>query len=70
MIFFSPFQEGPAETTVYMVAGYGLILIVMAFYIASLWLRWKNLERDRGTLESMLPKEPNSREGLEEERNA
>ncbi len=55
MIFLSLLQEGPAQTTAYMIAGYGVIFIVMAIYIFSLWLRWKNLHRDQEMLKSLLP---------------
>lgn len=64
MIFSSLFQEGPAETTVYMIAGYAVIFVVMAIYIISLWLRWRNLHRDQEMLQRLLPTQPN-----EEERN-
>ncbi|PWH20195.1 MAG: hypothetical protein DDG59_00885 [Anaerolineae bacterium] len=62
MIFFSLFQEGPAETTVYMIAGYAIVFVVMAIYILSIWLRWRNLRRDQKLLESMLPPEPSQPE--------
>lgn len=64
MIFSSLFQEGPAETTAYMIAGYAVIFVVMAIYIISLWLRWRNLHRDQEMLQRLLPTQPN-----EEERN-
>ncbi|MGB9673099.1 MAG: hypothetical protein ACPL3P_03100 [Anaerolineales bacterium] len=38
-------QEGPAQTTDYMIAGYVVILGVMAVYMLSLWLRKRNLLR-------------------------
>ncbi|MCS6908287.1 MAG: hypothetical protein RML93_10455 [Anaerolineales bacterium] len=63
MVYLSLVQEGPAETTVYMIAGYALILVVMAIYLATLWMRWRNLQRDQETLETLLPREqdrPNS----------
>ncbi len=30
----------------YMIAGYSVIFIVLALYLASLSIRWKNLKRD------------------------
>jgi len=30
----------------YMVTGYAVIFIVLALYLASLFVRWKNLKRD------------------------
>ncbi len=57
MTYLPLLQEGPAETTAYMIAGYAVVFVVMAVYLVSLWLRWRNLEGDRNTLEGMLPKE-------------
>jgi|GEM_PF-679680 hypothetical protein len=66
MIFSLLFQEGPAETTAYMIAGYAVIFVVMAIYIGSLWLRWRNLHRDQEMLEKLLPSQPNETESWEE----
>lgn len=66
MILSSLFQEGPAETTAYMIAGYAVILVVMAIYIISLWLRWRNLHRDQEMLERLLPSQPNETESWQE----
>ena len=46
-------QDGPAETTGYMIAGYAVIFGVMAIYLASLWLRRRNLHQDLDTLEDL-----------------
>jgi len=46
-------QEGPAQTTGYMLAGYGVIFGVMAFYLVSLILRARNLRQDLQTLEDL-----------------
>jgi len=43
-------QEGPAETTNYMVMGYTLIFAVLFLYLISLYLRKRNLERDQELL--------------------
>ena len=40
----------------YMLAGYGVIFIVLAIYLASLFLRWRRLKRDLKTLEELQPK--------------
>jgi len=66
MIFSLLFQEGPAETTAYMIAGYAVVLVVMAIYIVSLWLRWRNLHRDQEMLERLLPSQQNEPESWEE----
>lgn len=39
-------QEGPADTFGYMLFGYAVILVTMAFYIVSLRVRSKNLQKD------------------------
>jgi hypothetical protein len=46
MSFYLLFQEGPAETTAYMIAGYAIIFGVMALYVASLMIRSRNLKQD------------------------
>ena len=47
------FQEAPAETTAYMIAGYSVIFGVMLIYLASLLVRSKNLLRDLETLQEI-----------------
>ena len=47
------------ETTLsikYMLAGYSIILTVLAVYLISLVVRWKNLKRDLTTLEEIAKK--------------
>jgi len=39
-------QEGPADTSGYMLFGYAVILVTMAFYIVSIRVRSKNLQKD------------------------
>lgn len=39
-------QEGPAETTAYMIAGYIVIFGVMLIYLISLAVRSRNLRQD------------------------
>jgi len=46
-------QQGPANTTSYMVAGYTVIFGVMLIYLISLWLRQRNLLQDLEALESL-----------------
>jgi cytochrome c-type biogenesis protein CcmH/NrfF len=46
-------QEGPAETTNYMLLGYGVIFLVLGIYIASLYIRSRNLKRDARLLEEL-----------------
>ncbi|MFZ6030479.1 MAG: hypothetical protein ACOYYS_22455 [Chloroflexota bacterium] len=50
-MFFS--EIPPAETTGYMIAGYAVLFIVMGLYLASLWLRRRNLEQDLEMLEEL-----------------
>jgi len=39
-------QEAPADTFGYMLLGYAVILVTMAFYIVSLRVRSNNLQKD------------------------
>lgn len=43
-------MEGPAQTTTYMLAGYGVIFGVLLVYLISLWIRHRNLKRDEAML--------------------
>lgn len=49
-------QNGPAETTGYMVAGYIIIFSVMAIYLVSLVIRRRNLDRDLEAMEDLQEK--------------
>ncbi len=46
-------QEITANTDGYMIAGYAVAFIVMALYVASIYLRARNLNRDLTLLEEM-----------------
>ena len=46
-------QQGPAETTVYMVAGYAVIFGVMLVYLVSLIVRRRRMAQDLEALEEM-----------------
>ena len=46
MLFSMMLQEGPAQTTNYMLIGYAVIFGSMLIYVISLYLRQRNLERD------------------------
>ena len=37
----------------YMLAGYAVILTVLALYIVSLFVRWRNLKRDLQTIKEI-----------------
>jgi len=50
------FQQGPANTFNYMVLGFTVILGIMILFVASLMIRFHNLERDKGLLEEMEAK--------------
>ena len=39
-------QQGPAETTVYMIAGYSVIFGVMLMYLVSLVVRRRRIAQD------------------------
>jgi len=46
MLFSMMLQEGPAQTTNYMLIGYAVIFGSMLIYVISLYLRQRNMERD------------------------
>jgi hypothetical protein len=43
----------PANTTDYYIAGYGVFFIIMALYLASLIIRYKNLKKEYDLLLSL-----------------
>ncbi len=45
--------QPPADTLSYMIAGYAVIFGVMLVYLASLFVRWRNLRQDEEMLEQM-----------------
>ena len=47
------FQEIPAETTAYMIAGYVVIFGVMIFYWISLMVRRRNFKQDLEVLQHL-----------------
>ena len=47
------FLEAPPDTSQYMVAGYAISFGVMILYVASLFIRSRNLKRDMSMLEEM-----------------
>ena len=46
-------QQGPAETTVYMVAGYSVIFGVMLLYLVSLVVRRRRMAQDLVALQEL-----------------
>jgi hypothetical protein len=53
MLFSTLFQEGPANTTNYMIAGYAVIFGVMLLYLISLMVRQRNLQKDLEVLQEI-----------------
>jgi len=47
------YQTPTVDTSGYMIAGYAIAFIVMGLYVASLYIRARNLNRDMETLEEM-----------------
>jgi hypothetical protein len=47
------FLETPPDTSGYMIAGYVIAFAVMLIYVASLYIRFRNLNRDLSMLEDM-----------------
>jgi hypothetical protein len=50
-------METTPDTVNYMIAGYTIFFIVMAAYLASLYTRWRNLEREQQMLDEIVKKE-------------
>jgi hypothetical protein len=46
-------QEGPAETTGFMIAGYTVVFGVMLVYLISLYVRRRNLKQDMEVLQEL-----------------
>jgi hypothetical protein len=46
-------QQGPAETTNYMILGFALIFIPMLIHLWSIYIRNKNLEQDLALMEEL-----------------
>jgi hypothetical protein len=46
-------QQGPAETTVYMIAGYSVIFGVMFLYLVSLFVRRRRTAQNLAALKEM-----------------
>ena len=57
MLFSFFLQEGPANTTSYMIAGYAVIFGVMLIYLISLLIRQRNLQKDLEVLEEIQDEE-------------
>jgi hypothetical protein len=52
------FLETTPDTSGYMIAGFAVSFIVMGVYVASLYIRNRNLKQDIETLESMQDEKP------------
>ena len=46
-------QTPTVDTSGYMIAGYAVAFIVMGLYVTSIYIRTRNLNRDKETLEEM-----------------
>jgi hypothetical protein len=57
MLFSFFLQEGPANTTSYMIAGYTVIFGIMLIYLISLLIRQRNLQKDLEVLEEIQDEE-------------
>lgn len=47
------FQETTPDTSGYMIAGYIVAFLIIGLYVASIYLRHRNLSRDMTTLEEL-----------------
>ena len=50
-------QDVPLETTHYMIAGYAVIFTIMLLYLASLFIRSRNLKQDMQVLQQIEAQE-------------
>jgi hypothetical protein len=50
-------QEGPAETTDYMILGFVVIFGAMLAHVVSLWVRRRNLQKDIELLDQLEKQE-------------
>ncbi len=57
MLFSFFLQDGPANTTSYMIAGYAVIFGIMLIYLISLLVRQRNLQKDLEVLEEIQSEE-------------
>lgn len=55
------FQETTPDTSGYMIAGYAIAFLIMGLYVASIYLRSRNLSRDMNTLEEIEEATPPAR---------
>ena len=46
MNLFSLLLQGPAETTNYFIAGYAVLFTVLSVYLASFFIRFRNLKQE------------------------
>jgi hypothetical protein len=46
-------QNGTPDTSSYMIAGYVITFLVMGLYLASIYIRNRNLKQDMSMLEEM-----------------
>ena len=46
-------QQGPVDTSIYLVAGYAVIFVVMLMYLVSLLIRHRNLVQDLEELQKL-----------------
>ena len=56
------FIETTPDTSGYMIAGYVISFLTMGIYVASLYIRNRNLKQDIETLESIQTEKPKSQQ--------
>jgi hypothetical protein len=57
------FQEATPDTSGYMIAGYVISFLVMGLYVASIYLRNRNLNQDMTTLQELDKPAPPVQQG-------
>jgi hypothetical protein len=52
------YMQAPPDTSGYMIAGYIIAFTVMGIYLLSLFMRWRNLNRDLEALAALEKQAP------------
>lgn len=58
------FQEATPDTSGYMIAGFIITFLVMALYVASIYIRSRNLKQDMTTLNELEEPTPPKRQSM------
>ncbi len=62
--------DAPPDTSAYMIAGYAVFFIIVAIYLISLFVRWRNIHQDMLTLETIEKENKTKKETAPKPRKA